>query len=95
MVINNSFDFASHIALLVVQDVVIDEGHLVERVSGGELRSELVVEVEIILTDLTVFKVRRDLQVAVEVCPVAVDDWDPLLTEHLLVVEGKDEGSDG
>lgn len=94
MMINNSFDFASHIALIRVQDVVIYEGHLIDRVSGRELRSELVVEVKVILTDLTIVKMRRDFQVAEEVCSVAVNDWDPLLAEYLLVVEGKGEGSD-
>lgn len=52
---------ASHLArevtLLPVQHIMINQGHLFNLLSGvRELRSELIVEIQIVLTDLAIFK---------------------------------------
>ena len=79
--------FAAKIALLPVQNVVVDQCHLFDCLSVGELRSELIVEVQIVLADLAVRKVLCDLKVGVEVCSIAVDDGHPLLAQFLLVIK--------
>ena len=74
VMVNYAPHFAAKIALLPVQDVVVDQCHLFNCLSVRELRSELIVEVQIILTDLAVRKVLCDLKVGEEVCSIAVDD---------------------
>jgi hypothetical protein len=44
-----------------VKDVVIDQGNLFDGLWVGELLSELVIEVEIILSDFAILKMLDDL----------------------------------
>ena len=57
-------DYSSHLAgkvvLIRIQNVVIDQSHICDRVGGWELRTELVVEVQFVMTDLAVFEVLND-----------------------------------
>ena len=94
MVVDNTFDLTAHIALASIENVVIDQGHLFDRISRRKLRPELIVKVQVFEADLTVGKVFHDLCFTVEVCAITVDHWNPLLAQLLLVVEGKCECSD-
>lgn len=57
-------DYSSHLAgkvvLIRIQNVVIDQSHVCDGVGGWELRTELVVEVQLVLTDLAVLEVLND-----------------------------------
>ena len=79
--------FAAKIALLPVQNVVVDQCHLFNCLGVGELRSEFIVEVQIALANLAVRKVLCDLKIGEEVCSIAVDDGHPLLAQFLLVIK--------
>ena len=94
MVVDDALDLRAKISLVSVEDVMVNQCHFIDRVSGRILCSELIVEIQLFLTDLALLKMCRDLQVAEEIGAVAVDDGDPLLAELLLVVECKDESSD-
>ena len=92
--VDNAGNFRTHIALLCVQNVVIDKSHIFDFASVRELSSELIVEVKVIQTDLAILQMSCDLQVAEEVSFVAVDNWNPLLAQLLLVVECKHKCTD-
>ena len=92
--IDDASNFRSHIGLPHVEDIVIDQGNLFNSISRWVLLPELIVEVELALVDVAVFEVQNDLEVAVEVGAVAVDDRDPLLVELFGVVVSKADGSD-
>ena len=79
MMVDNTSYFAAKIALLPVQNVVVDQCHLFDCVGVRELGSKFVVEVQIILTDLAICKVFCYLKMGEEVCTIAVDDGHPLL----------------
>ena len=94
VMVNNSPYFAAKVALLPVQNVVVDQGHLFNCLGVRELRSELIVKVQIVLTYLAIRKVLCDLKVGEEVCAIAVDDGHPLLAQFLLVVKCKHKRAD-
>ena len=95
MVINYACHFTSHVTLVSVQDVVIDEGHLLDSGRIGVLLPKLIVEVKLILGDLAVCQVLHDLEVAEEILAPAIDDRDPLLIEFDAVKVGQTKGSNG
>ena len=57
-------DYSSHLAgkvvLIRIQNVVIDQSHVCDGVGGWELRTEFIVEVQLVLTDLAILKVLND-----------------------------------
>ena len=57
-------DYSSHLAgkvvLIRIQNVVIDQSHVCDRVGGWKLCTELVIEVQLILANLAVFEVLYD-----------------------------------
>ena len=93
--VDDALDLASHVALIDVEDIVIDQCHFFHDICRWVLSPELVIEVEFVLTDLAVLQVLRDLQVAEEIRAVAIDHWYPLLALLGLIVESEYEGADG
>ena len=79
MMVDHTGHFTAEITLIVVQNVVVDQSHVSDGVGGGELGPEFVIKVQIILTDLAVLQVSRDLQIAEKVRLIAIDDGHPLL----------------
>ena len=89
MMINDPGDFAAHIALLLVKNVVIYQSDFFDGRSIWKLLPKLIVEVKLVLRDLAVLEVLHDLQVAEEISSVAVDDRYPRLPEFQSVVIGE------
>lgn len=74
---------------------MVDQSHFFHAFRGGELSLELIVEVEIVLRDLTILKMFHNFQIAEEVGALAIDNRSPLLIELGLVIVGQTDGSDG
>ena len=79
MMVDHTSNFTAEITLIVVQNVVVDQSHVSDGVGGRELGPEFVIKVHIILTDLAILQVSRDLQIAEKVRLIAIDDGHPLL----------------
>lgn len=61
VMVDDSSDFACHIALLDIKFVMVDQSYFCYRFSIRELGPEFVVEVEIAVRDLAIFQVPHDL----------------------------------
>lgn len=61
MMVDHARHLACHIVLVLIQDVMVDQSHLGDAVRGWVLSTELIVEVELVLGDLAIFKVFNDL----------------------------------
>ncbi len=94
MVINDAFNLASEVSLVLIQYVVIDQGNLIYGVGIRVLSPELVPEVKVVLRDLAVLEMLGNLQVAEEVLASAVNDGNPLLVELLGVKVSQADGAD-
>lgn len=93
--INDTGDLAAHVTLVSVQQIVIDQRHLVDARYIRVLLSELIHEIEVALGNLGISQVLHDFEVAEEIFAAAVDHGDPLLLQLLTVVVGQDEGANG
>ena len=81
MVINDTCHFSTHIALLHIKNVMVNQSHFIDVFDGRILLTELIVEVEIVMRDLRVCQVLDDFQVGEEVGAFAVNHGDPLLVQ--------------
>ena len=93
--VDDSTNFAAQVSLVEVEDVVVNEGHFLNRAGVGVLLPEFVVEVEITVGDLRVGEVLHNLQVAEKVLAPAVDHGRPVLAQLYGVVVGEYQGADG
>ena len=74
MVVNDARHFGSKVCLRHIQNVVIDEGDFSDLLRLVNT-SKCIPEEEIGLRNFAVLKMHRDLEIAVEVCGVCIDDW--------------------
>ena len=79
MMIDNASNLWPQICLVFIEDIMIDQGYLINSFSRWILLTELIVEVELVLVNFAVFKMDSYLKITEEVGAVAINDRDPLL----------------